>query len=143
MTTFPPPPEIPPDFGHKGGSNTVVVYLTGINPKSQTPEFSAQIQVDLQPVEYRAVRVFGVDEALELAIAVGFPNRKPMQASASVTGFLSIKFTRKYPTRLDADIEHSVSKKKKCHLLCFEDGSSSDGPCLTCPDGEYQIRICC
>lgn len=123
------------------GSDAVGVLLTGVNPITGETEFTAQLSVvGSAPAEYRPDRFHAV---LTLRMRVAFPGRRPLEMRADITGFQGL-FTRlKSRTVLEADVRHLLSSKKKCHLICFENGATSDGPCLTCPDGEYQVRICC
>jgi len=142
MMALPPPPQIP-DISTVLGSNRVAVRLTGVNATSNATEFTTLLLVTSRPIEYRSERLFGPNEALNLKISVNFPSRKPLEMTAGISGFQGVSLHLNSPTVLEAEIQHSFSAKKKCHLLCFENGATSEGPCLTCPDGIYQVRICC
>ena len=142
MQTLPPPPAMG-DFTMINRPNRVRVDLTGTSAISQNSEFTASIWVGAQSLVYRPDREFRSDYAIDLTIAVNFTAGRPLRATARIVGFQNVALRLVGSSGLQADIDHALNATKKCRLLCLENGDTSNGPCLTCPDGQYQIQICC
>ncbi len=136
MTTYPPYTSV--GFSARG----LTVRLSGRNPVSGY-SFDAEIYLEAGHASYRAERPFEEEEPLQLEISANFHPNKWTRAGVEITGFLGLEAAFLSSNGLDVQIEHRKGTAKNCHLICFENGETSSGPCLTCPDGPYHIRICC
>ncbi len=130
-------------LGDPANVRNLALTFSGRHPDSGRVEFSAALQIDRGSVSYRAPRKFRADEPIQLHFSVDFRPGKSLEATALVSGFRSVDFKLTSPTEIEAYIDHQHVAERNCHLICYENGQESSGPCLTCPDGEYQIRICC
>jgi hypothetical protein len=129
--------------GGTANVRNLTLTLSGRHPDSGRVEFSAALEIDPGGITYRAPRTFRADEPVQLHFSVDFRPGKSLDATALVSGFRGVDFRLPSPTAIEAYIDHQHAAERNCHLICYEDGQTSPGPCLTCPDGEYQIRICC
>jgi len=142
MQTMQPPPSTD-NFTMFARPHRVYVQLAGGSDLTKEADFTASMWVGAEIFEFRPDREFKANYTIDLTIAAKFSTHKPLRASARIAGFEKVGLRLIGPNRLRVDIRHALSATKKCRLICFENGASSDGPCLTCPDGPYQIRICC
>lgn len=136
MTTYPPYTSV--GFNARG----LTVRLSGRNPVSGY-SFDAELYLAAGSASYRAERPFDEDETLQLEISANFHSDKWTSARVEIAGFLGVEMALLSSNGLDIQIQHRKGTGKNCHLLCLESGETSNGPCLTCPDGPYYIRICC
>jgi hypothetical protein len=126
-----------------------IVRITGFNADSRAVEFDVRLSLASGKAEFRT-RSYGVAERLVLLIEAVFRVGKSVSTSATVTGFTGVVVERTGETALTTYVEHSkethqssLETDEQCRLVCFENGQTNTGPCLTCPDGEYQVRVCC
>src|SRR4051794_30209967 len=120
------------------------VRLTGIEVRSGQMAFPPQNWVlGPQSVTFEPKINHLEDAEVDLGFLVRFPDRNPIQGNARVRNVKDVTLRLATPRMVDAAISHLPLTPRQCYLLCFENGATSDGPCLTCPDGEYQLRICC
>lgn len=121
--------------------NNVAVKLTGVNP-SGSIEFEYHLQVGEQEVRALPLRAYRPEEPIELRFAATFDAARTIQAAARVLGFRGVSLQLVEQGRgLTADISHQ--QQKTCFLICLQNGQTSSGPCLICPDGQNYARICC
>jgi hypothetical protein len=124
-------------------SQRITVRIEGFNPRSRQIEFSTELHAETLSASYDAERLYGIDQALDLRFAVNFRPERSSTASALIVGFRRVTVRLLSPVSIEAQVDHLPSDAGDCHLICFENGATGRGPCLTCPDGAYQIRICC
>lgn len=125
------------------GMGSLVVRIRGRDLRTGRFEFRAHLTLESSVSSYEATRVYEADEPLELQVEADFEPGKATTAGATVLGFQRMQIELTSPRSICAYVEHAKTSRKNCHLVCFENGETSEGPCLNCPDGEYQIRICC
>jgi hypothetical protein len=124
--------------------NNIAVKLTGISSDGSI-EFEQQLQVGEQEVRAVPPRAYRAEERLELQFAATFDAGRTIQAGAQVLGYRGASFQVVEQGRgLTVDISHQQPQRKEaCFLVCLQNGQTSSGPCLTCPDGQNFARICC
>lgn len=120
----------------------LTVRLSGRSLRSGDA-FHAELHLDAGRASYHAERRVEDEERIQLEISANFRPDKWTRAGVEVTGFLGLEVGFSTFKGLDVQIHHRMGTGKNCHLICFENSETSEGPCLTCPDGEYFIRICC
>jgi hypothetical protein len=117
------------------------VFLTVVEPDGSLDLHT--VVVSREPMTISPRRFYGPDDEVELRIEAQLDFLKTTRASARVSGLSAVTFTLENSFHLQVDIQHFSRTAKKCHLVCFGTGEISSGPCLTCPDGKYYIRVCC
>jgi hypothetical protein len=123
--------------------SNVAVKLTGVNPKGSI-EFEFHLEVGEEEIRALPPRAYRAEEPIELRFAATFDAARTIQAGARVLGFLGVSLQMVQQGRgLTADINHQSQQQKTCFLVCLQNGQTSSGPCLTCPDGQNFARICC
>jgi hypothetical protein len=140
MGTIAPPPYL--QGSSMSESKKISVRLTGIDQRTSVTAFENELSVSDQPLVFRPDRALYTDQPIILNFVVTFPTRTPMRATANISGLKRMVLQLESARRLLVEISHSRSTRE-CHLVCLENGATSDGPCLTCPDGAYEVRICC
>jgi hypothetical protein len=123
--------------------NNVAVKLTGVNPNGSI-EFEHDLQVGEQEIRALPPLAYRAEEPIELRFAATFDAAPTIEAGARVLGFRGVSLQMVEQGRgLTADISHQSQQQKTCFLICLQNGQTSSGPCLTCPDGQNFARICC
>jgi hypothetical protein len=121
----------------------VAVKLTGVSPNGSI-EFEHHLQVGEQEVRALPPQAYKAEELIELQFAATFEAGRTIEARARVLGYSGVSLQMVEQGRgVTADISHQSQQQKACFLLCLQNGQTSSGPCLTCPDGQNFARICC
>jgi len=123
--------------------SNIAVKLTGVSPNGSV-EFEHHLQVGGQKIRALPPRTYQAKELIELRFAATFDAGGTIEAGARVHGYRGVSLQMVEEGRgLTADISHQSHRQKACFLLCLQNGETSSGPCLTCPDGQNFARICC
>jgi len=141
MGTIAPPPSFQGSnlFEPKKAS----IRLIATDAITRITVFNTEVTLSVAPiVQLLDLIPLKLVQPLVLNLEVTFPARPSMRASASTLGLNTVGLQLESARRLLVEISHSRSTKE-CHLICLENGATSHGPCLSCPDGDYEVRICC